>query len=190
SKPIRFASVRFGNVLASRGSVLPLFCNQIEQGGPITVTDPKMLRFFMSIPQAVKLLFHAMERMEGGELFILKMPVLRLDDLIQVLIEEIAPRYGRDPASIQRKIIGARPGEKLEEILMTEEEAQYASEERDMFVVHSPMLYLKGEWLNAEKKVSADRSDSSKIPPLSKEQIRQLLTEVLAEYFRRSKVVQ
>jgi len=187
SNPIRFASVRFGNVLASRGSVLPLFCHQIEQGGPVTITDPQMIRFFMSIPQAVALLFRAMERMEGGELFILKMPVLRLGDMIDVLIQELAPRFGKDPSSIERKVIGARPGEKTEEILMTAAEAQYASEEEDMFIVRSPLLYLKGEWHDAEKRVSADRCDSSKIPPLSQEQIRTLLSEVLAEYFQRRK---
>lgn len=190
SKPIRFASVRFGNVLASRGSVLPLFCSQIEQGGPVTVTDPNMIRFFMSIPQAVKLLFHAMERMEGGELFILKMPVLRLGDMIDVLVEELAPRFGHDPASIQRKVIGARPGEKTKEILMTAEEAHYASEENDMFIVRSPMLSPRGERRHAEMKVSAECCDSSKISPLSPGQIRMLIAEVLAEYFQRKKSVQ
>lgn len=185
SKPICFASVRFGNVLASRGSVLPLFCGQIERGGPVTVTDPQMIRFFMSIPQAVALLFRAMERMEGGELFILKMPVLRLGDMIDVLIEELAPRFGQNPSSIERKVIGVRPGEKMEEILMTAEEAQYASEEEDMFIVRSPMLFLKGEWRNVERRVKASCCDSSKIPPLSREQIRLLLSPVLTEYFQR-----
>src|SRR3989338_4951150 len=67
--PIRFASVRFGNVLGSRGSVLPTFHEQIRKGGPVTITHPDMLRFFLSIPQAVRLTFDAMEQMEGGELF-------------------------------------------------------------------------------------------------------------------------
>ncbi|HBH20125.1 MAG TPA: hypothetical protein DDX11_04105 [Candidatus Peribacter riflensis] len=184
SRPIRFASVRFGNVLASRGSVLPLFCRQIENGGPVTITDPKMIRFFMSIPQAVALTFRAMEQMQGGELFILKMPVLRLGDMINVLIDELAPRFGRDPSSIRQQIVGARPGEKMEEILMTTEEAQSATEEKDMFVVHPRILTPYGSKQTPVKGVSADRSDSSKIPPLSKDQIRTLLREVLADYFR------
>lgn len=190
SRPIRFASVRFGNVLASRGSALPLFCNQIRAGGPITVTDPAMMRFFMSIPQAVSLMFRAMEHMEGGELFILKMPVLRLGDLIDVLVEELAPRFGYDPASIKRQVTGARPGEKTEEILMTTEEAQSATEEKDMFIVHSKILTPYGTAQKTMKGVSADSCDSSKIPPLSKDRIRALLTEVLAEYFRRRPVTE
>ncbi|MDD5103156.1 MAG: polysaccharide biosynthesis protein [Candidatus Peribacteraceae bacterium] len=183
-RPIRFASVRFGNVLASRGSVLPLFCKQIEQGGPVTVTDPKMIRFFMSIPQAVSLLFRAMERMEGGELFILKMPVLRLGDMIDVLIEELAPRYGRQSTVIRQQVIGARPGEKMEEILMTAEEAQHATEEQDMFVVHSQIVIPGEQQIKRKLGVSSNACDSSKIQPLTKEQIRTLLSDVLIEYFR------
>lgn len=179
--PIRFASVRFGNVLASRGSVLPLFCRQIEHGGPVTVTDPDMMRFFMSIPQAVSLLFRAMERMEGGELFILKMPVLRLGDLIDVLIEELSPRLGQNPASIAQQVVGARPGEKMKEVLMTAEEAYNATEEQDMFVVRSqtPETNRKASPCG----ISADSCDSSKIQPLTKEQIRHLLSDIVREYF-------
>ncbi|OIO54302.1 hypothetical protein AUJ46_03095 [Candidatus Peregrinibacteria bacterium CG1_02_54_53] len=188
SKPIRFASVRFGNVLASRGSVLPLFCKQIERGGPITVTDPDMIRFFMSIPQAVSLLFRAMERMEGGELFILKMPVLRLGDMIDVLVEELAPRFGHDPHAIKRQVIGARPGEKTEEILMTREESQYAVEENDMFVVRPPILLANGEWSEADKKGTIRNGDAAHVQPLSKDQIRTMLSDVLSEYFRASKM--
>jgi len=188
SRPIRFASVRFGNVLASRGSVLPLFCKQIEHGGPVTVTDPKMIRFFMSIPQAVALLFRAMEDMEGGELFILKMPVLRLGDMIDVLIEELAPRFGREGAAIKQQVIGSRPGEKMEEILMTAEEAQYAAEEQNMFVVHSPIVISGEQQKKRTLGVSSDACDSSKIKPLSKDQIRTLLSDVLTEYFNQSKL--
>ncbi|MDD4287201.1 MAG: polysaccharide biosynthesis protein [Candidatus Peribacteraceae bacterium] len=187
-RPIRFASVRFGNVLASRGSVLPLFCKQIEHGGPVTVTNPEMIRFFMSIPQAVSLLFHAMERMEGGELFILKMPVLRLGDMVEVLIEELAPRFGHAPASIKRQVIGARPGEKTEEILMTAEEAQYAVEENAMFIVRPPILLEGGKWSETAKKGIVKNGDAAHAAPLSKEQIRTLLAGVLAEYFQQSRL--
>ncbi|MDO8468845.1 MAG: polysaccharide biosynthesis protein [Candidatus Peribacter sp.] len=184
-RPIRFASVRFGNVLASRGSVLPLFCRQIEHGGPVTVTNPEMIRFFMSIPQAVSLLFRAMERMEGGELFILKMPVLRLGDMIDVLIEELAPRFGLTPSSIKRQVIGARPGEKTEEILMTTEESQYAIEESDMFVVRPPILLADGKWSDTAKKSPMQSGDTAHAKPMTKEQIRTLLSTVLTEYFQR-----
>jgi FlaA1/EpsC-like NDP-sugar epimerase len=179
SRPIRFASVRFGNVLASRGSVLPLFCRQIRRGGPVTITHPDMVRFFMSIPQAVKLTFDAMERMEGGELFILKMPVVKLGDLVDVLIEELAPRFGKEPASIGRTVIGARPGEKMEEILMTEEEAQYATEEESMFVVRSPIL-IPGAAERVPPKSHLRTYGGS--APLGKDQIRSLLSTVVEEY--------
>lgn len=180
--PIRFASVRFGNVLASRGSVLPLLCTQIQRGGPVTLTHPDMVRFFMSIPQATELTFRAMESMEGGELFILKMPVVKLGDLVDVLIEEVAPRYGRDPSSIQRRIVGIRPGEKMHELLMTEEEAQYALEEDEMFIVRSPILLPGGEE-RAKKVFQTAFLDSSLLPPLQKEHIRSLLIPVLERYY-------
>ncbi|MCF7844238.1 MAG: polysaccharide biosynthesis protein [Kiritimatiellales bacterium] len=182
TRPIRFASVRFGNVLASRGSALPLFCDQIRQGGPVTITAESMVRFFMSIPQAVTLTLRSMERMEGGELFILKMPVIVLGDLIDVLIEEVAPRYGKDPASIEKKIIGIRPGEKMSELLMTKEESQYAVEEEDVFVVRSPILLPNREFASHINNPQLADYDSAQLPPLSKEEIRKLLTGILEKY--------
>jgi len=181
---IRFGSVRFGNVLASRGSVLPLFCEQIRQGGPITVTDASMIRFFMSIPQAAALTLRAMERMEGGELFILKMPTVILGDLLDVLVEELAPRYGKDPATIERKVVGIRPGEKLSELLMTKEEAEYAFEEEDMFIVRPPILLPDRVNVTEANSSNLVDYDSSRLTPLNKEEIRSLLSDVLERYFQ------
>lgn len=178
---IRFASVRFGNVLASRGSVIPLFCKQIRDGGPLTITHANMMRFFMSIPQAVRLTFDAMERMEGGELFILKMPVARLGDIADVLIEELAPRFGKNPASIERRCTGMRPGEKMHELLMTQEEAHYAIEEDCMFIVRSPIL-VPGGIETMRENVRVPFLDSSTCTPLTKEQIRELLLPILSDY--------
>jgi FlaA1/EpsC-like NDP-sugar epimerase len=181
TRPIRFASVRFGNVLASRGSVLPLFVKQIKQGGPVTVTHPDMVRFFMSIPQAVELTFKAMERMEGGELFILKMPVVRLGDLIDVLIDVLAPRFGKDPASIERKIVGIRPGEKMHEVLMTGEEAQNAIEEDSMFIARSQIL-VPGGAKQIVQGVPLAAYDSSQLTPLTTDKVRTLMGALLEEY--------
>lgn len=173
------SSVRFGNVIGSRGSVIPLFMDQIRRGGPVTITNPKMLRFFMSIREAVQLTFSAMERMKGGELFILKMPVVRLGDLTDVLIEEFAPRFGHKPSSIRCRVIGIRPGEKMREVLMTDEEAMYAKEMKDMFIVQS-LLPLPGEDFPAVRaEERAKGYTSSDVKPLKKEEIRDLLRESL-----------
>lgn len=133
----RFAAVRFGNVVGSRGSIVPLVRAQVAAGGPVTVTDPEMTRYLMPISQAVSLCLEAMERMRGGEVFILKMPRVRIGDLVEVLIETFAPRYGRSPADIEIEVIGARPGEKRHEVLMTEDEAASAQELDGMYVVGS-----------------------------------------------------
>jgi len=130
-----FSSVRFGNVLNSRGSVIPLFRMQIERGGPVTVTDPGMTRFFMDIPAAADLILRAGRIAQGREIMILKMPALRILDLAEVMIEELAPGFGHDPADIGIQVIGKREGEKLSEDLMTGEEAERAWESRDMFLI-------------------------------------------------------
>ena len=123
-----FASTRFGNVLGSRGSVIPIFREQIKKGGPVTLTDPGMTRFIMSIQEAVRLVIDSAELARGGEVFITKMPVIRIKDLAEVMIEELASLYGHDPKDIEIVTIGAKPGEKLYEELMSMEETRRALE--------------------------------------------------------------
>jgi UDP-N-acetylglucosamine 4,6-dehydratase/5-epimerase len=130
-----FASVRFGNVLGSRGSALELFASQIAAGGPVTMTDPAMTRFVMSTDRAVELCLQAASVARGGEVFVFKMPVARLGDLVTAAIEAFAPAYGRDPASIGVTSISARPGEKAYEELMTEDESRRAIDIGEMFAV-------------------------------------------------------
>ncbi len=127
--------VRFGNVLSTRGSVVPLFYQQIKNGDSVTVTDKLMYRFFMSIDQAVNLVFKAAALMEDREIFILKMPVIRIYDLAQAMIELYAPKLGFDPKKIAIKIIGRKAGERLHEKLLTKDEASYAVETNEMFVI-------------------------------------------------------
>lgn len=128
----RFASVRFGNVIGSAGSVLPLFLEQIKKGGPVTITHPEMERFIMTVPQAVRLTLMAGAEAVGGEVFILKMPAVKITDLAEVLIEMIAPdRDGKIPI----EIIGRRAGEKTYEELLTPDESAYTEERDDMFVL-------------------------------------------------------
>ena len=113
-----FSCVRFGNVLDSRGSVVPLFREQIRNGGPVTITEANMTRFVMSISRAVNLVLKTAEIAKGGEIFIFKMPALRIGDLVEVMVEELAPRYGHDAQSIKVETIGRRAGEKdYEELL-------------------------------------------------------------------------
>lgn len=130
-----FASTRFGNVLGSSGSVIPIFQKQIEKGGPVTLTDKNMTRFIMSIEQAAKLVIDSAEKIRGGEVFITKMPIICIKDLALVMIEELAPVYGHDPSSISIIEIGSKPGEKLYEELMSQEETRRAVELENYFAV-------------------------------------------------------
>src|SRR3989344_5196388 len=136
-KHTKFCCVRFGNVLASAGSVIPVFEKQIKEGNVVTVTSNEMTRFFMGIDDAVRLVLKASEMAEQGEIFILKMNALKVIELAEVIVEELAPRYGKNPKDIEYKIIGLRPGEKLHEPLITEEEAKYMTETDDMFILHN-----------------------------------------------------
>ncbi len=130
-----FSSTRFGNVLGSSGSVIPIFHNQIAKGGPVTLTDREMTRFVMSIEEAVRLVIDSAEQAHGGEVFITKMPVIRIEDLAKAMIYTLAPLYGFGPEEIEITAIGTKPGEKLYEELMSDEETRRSIELADYFAV-------------------------------------------------------
>ena len=134
AKNTRFSVVRYGNVLGSRGSVLPLFLKQHASGMPFTVTDERMTRFWITLPQAVRFVTTSLELMVGGELFVPKIPSMKITDLARVL----------DP-SREVKFIGIRPGEKLHECMMIEEEGRSAYELEDRYVIEPEFAWWKSE---------------------------------------------
>ena len=168
-----FSCVRFGNVLGSRGSVLQVFEKQIKNGGPLTVTSPNMMRFVMNMQKAVELVLKAAEMTKGEEIFIFKMPALRVGTLAEVMIEKLAPKYGYAPKSIETKIIGKRKGEKLYEELMTEDEAANAYETKDMLVI------LPGPPRQGLKRVPVKRYTSKDTHILAKKEIEELLESII-----------
>lgn len=130
-----FTSTRFGNVAGSSGSVIPLFVRQISEGGPVTVTDREMTRFVMTIPEACLLVMRSLVLAKGGEVFVTKMPVVCIEDLAKVMIKMVAPFFNQDPSKIEIVEVGARPGEKLYEELLTEEEVRRTVEMENFFSV-------------------------------------------------------
>ncbi|WP_456279333.1 polysaccharide biosynthesis protein [Bacillus sp. AK128] len=143
-----FSAVRFGNVMGSRGSVVPLFKNQIMEKGEVTVTDENMLRYMMTPTQAISLILRANEQAYGGEVFVLKMPIIRLKDLVEIIIEEVKKKYLiYKPVSIRE--IGTRPGEKSYEELMTEDESRIAIETDTMYIIPPSFGVKKSSYSNS-----------------------------------------
>jgi len=174
-----FSCVRFGNVLASRGSVVQLFEKQIQNGGPVTLTDPQMVRFVMSMDKAVDLVLKAALMARGEEIFIFKMPALQIKQLAEVMIEKLAPKYDYKPKDIETRLIGKRKGEKLYEELMTEEEAMNAYETEDMLLVLPQTLQTVPSPRNGFKKAPSKKYTSRDTTQLTKKQIGDLLDSVL-----------
>jgi FlaA1/EpsC-like NDP-sugar epimerase len=185
-----FASTRFGNVAGSRGSVIPLFCRQISTGRRITVTDERMTRFIMSRDRAVQMLLETMVMAVGGEVFVTKMPVMRIVDIARVMIELLAPLYGRNAAHYEIEMVGARPGEKLWEELTTDEEIRRTLEIDDYFVVLPAFRNVYGriryEYPGAAPVPASQRYVSSQEPPLGEAEVARFLLEpgVLPEEIR------
>lgn len=126
----RFAGVRYGNVVASRGSVVPLFLEQIARGGPVTITMKEMTRFLLTLDRAVDTVLAALEHAKPGEIYVPKVPAARMTDLAEVLID------GRD---VPITYTGIRPGEKVDEIMVSDEECHRTIARGDYYVI-CPML--------------------------------------------------
>jgi UDP-N-acetylglucosamine 4,6-dehydratase/5-epimerase len=134
----RFSCARYGNVVGSRGSVIPVFLEQ-RRRGKITITDPRMTRFWLTLEQGVKFVVQCLEQMHGGEIFVPKIPSMRLLDLAETVAPGCAVEY-----------IGIRPGEKLHEVLVSEDESRQTLETDDMYVIQPSHPWWKSDnWRSA-----------------------------------------
>ena len=186
-----FASTRFGNVAGSAGSVVPTFSKQIANGGPITLTDREMSRYIMSLEESALLVLEALTLVKGGEVFVTKMPVVNIADLTEVMVETLAPLFDQSAEDIEIKIIGSRPGEKMFEELITDEEIRRTIELEDLLVVTPAArnIYSSIEYVyDGREPRPVDRVfNSSKEPLMNKDEIREflLLPNVLREELRK-----
>lgn len=180
----KFVAVRFGNVLGSRGSVIPLFKQQIQQGGPVTVTHPDMVRYFMTIPEAVQLVIQAGALANGGEVFILDMgkPV-KIADLARDLI----CLSGLEPdTDIKIIYTGIRPGEKLFEEILTSEEGISATKHNRIFV-GKPGEF---SWEELQFMIRKLEQVATKKEALNRpEEIKELLSQIVPTYFKENGVI-
>ena len=177
-----FSCVRFGNVLNSRGSVFQTFREQIQAGGPVTVTSDRMRRYVMSMSQAADLILKSASLARGGELFVLKMPVINVRDLAESMVEELAPRYNQDPKKIAVKIVGEREGEKTDEDLITEYEAKYTLDLGELLAI-IPFAEANESYPDLKFDGGVDESliNTEKSRPISKAKIKKIIRDVLAE---------
>ena len=161
-----FSVVRFGNVLDSRGSILPIIKSQVERGGPVTITDERMTRFLMSIDDAVMLVLKATVLANGGEIFILKMPCVNIKDLIDAAVEELGKK-------VKIEKIGKRPGEKMHEELMTDTEMASMKEVDGLCIV-----YAEKDYKTDVKEGQVNKYNSRYAEHLSREEIRKIIRKV------------
>ncbi len=171
-----FFSTRFGNVLGSSGSVIPVFQNQIANGGPLTVTDSLMTRFIMTLEDAVSLVIQTLSLARGGEVFVTKMPVIKIIDLAEVMVEDLAPKYNFDAKDIEIEQIGALAGEKLYEELLSHEETRRTVETKNFFAVLPAFqsLYEKIDYNGLGNPLPEEffEYNSSIEKPMSKQELR------------------
>ena len=164
----KFSCIRYGNVIGSRGSVIPLFLKQKETG-TLTITDEKMSRFWIKLEQGVKFVIDCIGRMKGGEIFIPKIPSMKIMDLAEV----IAP-------TAKKEVIGIRPGEKIHEILLTEDEAKHSREFNNYFTIEPEHPFWDkhdmsgGKPLQPEFRYTSNNNDKW----LSKEELTEIIKEL------------
>lgn len=170
--PGRFSCVRYGNVVGSRGSILPIFLKQ-RQTGVVTITDERMTRFWLTLEQGVRFVMSCAERMEGGEIFVPKIPSMKVTDIA----EAVAP-------DAKREIIGIRPGEKLHEVMLTEDESRHAGEFDDRYEIYPEYHWWTPKTVQPAKPVAdgfryASDTNTQWMTP---QQLRDLLPKIQEDF--------
>ena len=171
----RFSCVRYGNVVGSRGSVVPVFLRQRESG-KLTITDDRMTRFWLSLDQGVRFVINCIEQMQGGEVFVPKIPSMSIPDLGKAMAPEA-----------EMEIIGIRPGEKLHEVLISEDESRSTVELDDMFVVQpAEALWFGRAWEERGKALEEGFRYASNTNEewLGVEEIQKIIAPIEAEYLQ------
>lgn len=153
NKKTRFVCVRYGNVLASRGSVIPLFHDQIRGGGPVTITVPEMTRFLLSLDQAVDTVFAVLKDGKPGDTFVPRAPSATVENIARALIGD---------RKIRMEITGIRPGEKMHEIMISEEEIHHTHRVGDYFAIRS-MLPEVGNYNNSPAPMKGEYSSANDV---------------------------
>ena len=167
----KFVCVRYGNVIASRGSIVPLFVEQIKKGGPVTITLAEMTRFLLSLDKAVDTVFAAITTGLRGETFVPQVAAARVTDIAKALMPDEKP--------VEMIFTGIRPGEKLHEIMVSEEECFRTSERGDYYVIHSILPELRGDDANFQPALKNEYSSADN--NISIVELRRLLTDASKE---------
>ncbi len=167
-KDIRFAVVRYGNVVGSRGSVVPLFM-KLKNTGKLPITDPRMTRFWITLEEGVEMVFTALEKMQGGEVFVPKIPSMKITDLAKAIAPEC-----------ELEIVGIRPGEKLHESLITASDARHTLEFDNYYIIQPEFSWWKlgnhkdGKPLTDDFEYTSDKNEEW----LTVEEMREMLKQL------------
>ena len=166
----KFCCVRYGNVLGSRGSVIPLWDTRIEKNRPLPITHPEMTRFFLTLSQAIELVFYSVKHGKGGEIFVKKAPASKVVNLAKAYAEL---KTGKKNYPLE--YVGIRAGEKIDEILVSEEEMRHADETKDHFVIKPEAEF---DINSVKKSIITQEYGSGTVKPLSVDELKKLMKKL------------
>tara|TARA_Y100001949_G_scaffold108306_1_gene91503 strand:+ start:406 stop:1422 length:1017 start_codon:yes stop_codon:yes gene_type:complete len=170
----KFAIVRFGNVIGSRGSVFQIFQKQIVNGKPLTITDARMTRFIMSISEAAQMILKVTHKAKDGEIFILKMPSVRIEDLAVGMLKVFKKRFVKSSISSKIKISKSRERERFHEFLVTNEEIPYCYDIGDMYKI------TRTE--NKNRKINVKEFSSESATRINEKRLHKIINELIDDY--------